>query len=140
LRVIAQSVLRRRKRSDIHDCGRQGEAMIEVTERDFDKEVLECELPVFACFTARWCHTCYPTCLFADELVKEYEGSVKFVRVDTEASPDTSARYRITVVPTILLFKDSQPVEKLLGFQERGSLKRLLGDVLAKEPGAEIKS
>jgi len=114
--------------------------MIEVAERDFDKEVLECELPVFACFTARWCHTCYPTCLFADELVKEYEGSVKFVRVDTEASPDTSARYRIRVVPTILLFKDSQPVEKLLGFQERGSLKRLLGDVIAKESGPELKS
>jgi thioredoxin 1 len=114
--------------------------MIEVTERDFDKEVLECELPVFACFTARWCHTCYPTCLFADELVKEYEGSVKFVRVDTEGSPEASARYRITVVPTILLFKDSQPVEKLLGFQDRNSLERLLGNVIAKESGTELKS
>jgi thioredoxin 1 len=114
--------------------------MIEVTERDFNKEVLECELPVFACFTARWCHTCYPTCLFADELLKEYEGSVKFVRVDIEGSPDTSARYHIMVVPTILLFKDSQPVEKLLGFQDHKSLKRLLGDIIAKEPGAEFKS
>jgi thioredoxin 1 len=111
--------------------------MIAITERDFDKEVLECELPVFACFTARWCHTCYPTCLFADELVKEYEGSVKFVRVDTEGSPGVSARYRIMVVPTILLFKDSQPVEKLLGFQDQSSLKRLLGDAVAKEPDAE---
>jgi thioredoxin 1 len=126
-------VRRRRKFSNIHDCRKEGGAMIEVTERDFDKEVLECELPVFACFTARWCHTCYPTCLFADELVKEYEGNVKFVRVDTEGSPDTSARYRIKVVPTILLFKNSQPVEKLLGFQNGESLKRLLGDVTAKE-------
>jgi thioredoxin 1 len=103
--------------------------MIDITDRNFEKEVLECELPVFACFTARWCHTCYPTCLFADELVKEYEGSVKFVRVDTEGNPDTSARYSIKVVPTILLFKDSQPVEKLLGFQNRESLKRLLGEL-----------
>jgi len=111
--------------------------MMDITERDFDREVLKCKLPVFACFTARWCHTCYPTCLFADELVKEYEGSVKFVRVDTEGSPEVSARYRVTVVPTILLFKDSQPVEKLLGFQDHKSLKRLLGDVIAKEPGAD---
>jgi len=140
LRVIVRSVKKRRKRSDLHDRGREGEAMIEVTERDFDKEVLECELPVFACFTARWCHTCYPTCLFADELVKEYEGSVKFVRVDTEASPEASARYRVTVVPTILLFKDSEPVEKLLGFQDRNSLKRLLGDVIARESGTKLKS
>jgi thioredoxin-like negative regulator of GroEL len=49
--------------------------MIEVTDRNFDKEVPECELPVFACFTAQWCHTCYPTRLFVDELVKEYEGN-----------------------------------------------------------------
>jgi thioredoxin 1 len=114
--------------------------MIEVSERDFDKEVLECELPVFACFTARWCHTCYPTCLFANELVREYEGSVKFVKVDIEGSPDTSARYHIMVVPTILLFKDSQPVKKLLGFQDSNSLKRLLGNAIAKEVGPELKS
>jgi thioredoxin 1 len=114
--------------------------MIEVAERDFDKEVLECKLPVFACFTARWCHTCYPTCLFADELVKEYEGSVKFVRVDTERSPEASARYRITVMPTILVFKDSQPLDKLIGFQDRNSLKRLLRDITAKELGTELKS
>lgn len=114
--------------------------MIEVTEQDFDREVLECELPVFACFTARWCHSCYPTCLFTDELVKEYEGSVKFVKIDTEGNPQASARYRIKVVPTILLFKDAEPVKKLLGFQERGSLKRLLGDAIAKEPGPELKS
>jgi thioredoxin 1 len=133
-------VRRRKKRSDLRDRLKEDGAMIEVTERDFDKEVLECELPVFACFTARWCHTCYPTCLFADELVKEYEGSVKFVRVDIEGSPETSARYRITVVPTILLFKDSQPVEKLLGFQNHKSLKQLLGDAIAKKLDTELKS
>jgi len=114
--------------------------MIEVTERDFDKEVLECELPVFACFTTKWCHSCYPTCLFANELVEEYDGSVKFVRLDMEKSPEISERYHIITVPTILLFKGSQPVEKLLGFQERGSLKRLLGDVIAKETGPKLKS
>jgi len=114
--------------------------MIDVAERNFDKEVLECELPVFACFTARWCHSCYPTCLLADELVKEYEGSVKFVRVDIEGSPKASAQYHITVVPTILLFKNSQPVEKLLGFQDIKSLKRLMGDITAKKSGTELKN
>ncbi len=114
--------------------------MREITDRDFDREVLKCKLPVFTCFTARWCHSCYPTCLFADELVKEYDGSVKFVRLDMEKSPEISERYHVITVPTILLFKDSQPVKKLLGFQERKSLKRLLGDTIAKEPGPELKS
>jgi thioredoxin 1 len=111
----------------------EGGVMIEVTERDFDKEVLDCKLPVFACFTTRWCHSCYPTCLFANELVKEYAGNVKFVRLDMEKSPDISERYHIITVPTILLFRDSQPVKKLLGFQDHNSLKRLLGDVTPKK-------
>jgi thioredoxin 1 len=119
---------------------RRGGAMIEVAERDFDKEVLECELPVFACFTTKWCHSCYPTCLFADQLVREYDGRARFVRLDTEGDPKIAERYRITVVPTILLFKDSQPVEKLLGFQDHMSLKRLMGDVIAKEPKLEFES
>jgi thioredoxin 1 len=115
-------------------------AMRDVADPDFDKEVLECELPVFTCFTTRWCHTCYPTCLFADELVKEYEGSVNFVRVDIEESPEASARYRVIAVPTILLFKDSQPVKKLLGFQDRKSLKRLLESVPVKESAHKWKT
>jgi len=106
--------------------------MKEIADRDFDKEVLECQLPVFACFTTEWCHSCYPTCLFADQLVKEYDGSVKFVRLDTEKSPEIAERYHVIAVPTILIFKDSQPVKKLLGFQDRRSLRALLNSVTSE--------
>jgi len=58
--------------------------MIDITNRDFNKEVLESKLPVVACFTTRWCHDCFPTCLVADELVNRYEGKIKFVRIDRE--------------------------------------------------------
>jgi thioredoxin 1 len=103
--------------------------MIEVTERDFDQEVLECELPVFTCFTTRWCHTCYPTCLFADQLGTKYEGRVKFVRLDTEKSSQIAERYNVIAVPTILLFHGSQLVKRLLGFQELRSLTAVLDGV-----------
>ena len=106
--------------------------MIEINDREFDKEVLECELPVFTCFTARWCHSCYPTCLFADELTKEYDNRVKFVRVDTEKSAGIADRYHIIAVPTVLLFQNAQPVKRLLGFQERRSLRLLLDSVVGK--------
>jgi len=102
----------------------------EITGRDFDKEVLECEFPVFACFTTHWCASCYPTCLFAEELVKEYDGRVKFIRLDTEKSPQIATRYRVTAVPTILLFQESQEVKRLLGFQDKWSLRRLLNSVI----------
>jgi thioredoxin 1 len=100
--------------------------MMDITGRDFDKEVLDCKLPVFTCFTARWCHSCFPTCFFADELVKEYEGRVKFVKVDIEENSEIAEQYHIIPIPTILLFQDSKLVKKLIGFQELSSLKALL--------------
>jgi thioredoxin 1 len=112
--------------------------MIEITERDFDKEVLECELPVFACFTTQWCHNCYPTCLSAAQLVKEYDGHVKFVRLDTEKSPSIAKKYHVTAVPTILIFQNAQEVKRLLGFQDKWSLRHLLNGV-TDENGSLIR-
>ncbi len=115
--------------------------MIEVNERDFDKEVLECKLPVFACFTTRWCHSCYPTCLLGDDLANEYEGRVKFVKVDVEKIPHVLAGYRIIAVPTIMIFKDSQSVKTLLGFQDKWSLRPLLNSVISESdrlPGRKL--
>jgi thioredoxin-like negative regulator of GroEL len=111
--------------------------MKEIAGQDFDKEVLDCKLPVFACFTARWCHTCYPTCLFADQLVETYGGRVKFVRVDIEKSSGIAERYHIIPIPTILLLQDSQPVKKLVGFQDLSSLKAMLNSVIGENEATE---
>ena len=103
--------------------------MTKIAIRDFDKEVLECKLPVFACFTTEWCQSCYATCLVADQLDKEYDGRVKFVRLDKEKNLEIFERYRVNAVPTILIFKDAQPVKKALGFQYRDSLRKLLNSM-----------
>ena len=105
--------------------------MTRITAGDFDREVMDCELPVFACFVTRWCHSCYPTCLVTGELAGNYDGRVKFVKLDIEESPEIAQRYNIIAVPTILLFQDSQPVKKLVGFQELKSLRALLNGVTA---------
>ena len=105
----------------------------EINDQNFDKEVLKCELPVLVCFTTKWCHSCYPTCLVAAELSEESNRKIKFVRVDIEESPETAERYHVIPVPTILLFRDSQPMKKLLGFQDRFSLRDALDSVIAKE-------
>ena len=97
-----------------------------IMNRDFDKAVLQCKLPVFVCFVTQWCHSCYPTCLLADKLAEEYDGRAKLVKVDIEKSPEVAASYRIIAVPTILLFRDSQVVKKLIGFQDRITLRGLL--------------
>ena len=114
--------------------------MMEIIDRDFNSEVLECELPVFTCLTTKWCHSCYPTCLFAEELAKDYDGRVKFVKVDIEESTEIAERYHVIAVPTILLFQDSQLVKKLVGFQERSSLRALLNSARAENEQQRGKS
>jgi thioredoxin 1 len=108
-------------------------AVKEITDKDFEKEVLKCKLPVFTCFTTEWCRSCYPTCLLAGELAERYGDRVNFVRVDIDKSPEVSAKYRVIALPTILVFRNSQPLKKLVGFQDRRSLKRLLDSVISEE-------
>jgi thioredoxin 1 len=108
--------------------------MIEISERDFEKEVLECELPVFVCFTTRWCGHCFPTCLTADELESRYDGRIKFVRIDKEKAPEISDKYHIIAVPSTIIFQDSRMIKKLLGYQDKLALKDLLDSLLAGLP------
>jgi len=109
----------------------------EITGQDFGEEVLKPELPVFACFVAQWCHSCFPTCLLADELAEKYQGKVKFVKMDAEKSPEIRAEYHIIVLPSIILFQGSQPVKKLLGYQEKTSLRNLLDALLAERGNSQ---
>jgi len=108
-----------------------GKMLTEVTEQNFDEEVLNSKLPVFACFTTSWCRACFPTCLVADELINRYEGRIKFVRIDKEKAPEISDEYHITVVPSIILFQDSQMIKKLLGYHEKVAIRDLLDALLA---------
>ena len=109
--------------------------VIEVTDEDFVREVLKSDLPVFTCFTASWCGSCFPTCLVADGLAAEYSKRIKFVRVDVGKYSELATKYRITALPTIALFQNSQPVKKVIGFHEKGSLRRLLNTILKESEG-----
>jgi len=107
-----------------------GKMLTEVTEQNFDEEVLNSKLPVFACFTTSWCRSCFPTCFVADGLANRYEGQIKFVRIDKEKVPEIADEYYITVVPSVILFQDSQMIKKLLGYQEERALMNLLDALL----------
>ena len=113
--------------------------LIEVTEQNFDEEVLNSDLPVFACFTTSWCGNCFPTCFVADKLANRYEGRIKFVRIDKEKAPEISDEYHITVVPSIILFQDSQMIKKLLGYQKESSLRDVLDALSAGEDATVVR-
>lgn len=103
----------------------------EIEGHDFDEEVLNSDIPVFACFTNPPCGSCFALCLVMEDLAKQYEGRVKFVRIDVEKESELAAKYNIIPLPAVLIFRDSEPVKKVLGFQYKGSLRDLLDSVLA---------
>ena len=103
----------------------------EITEQNFNDEVLKSDLLVFSCFTAHWCHSCYPTCFIANELAEKYRGKMKFVKVDTEKCPEISARYNVRALPSIIIFQNSQVEKVLPGYQEKTSLRDLLDALVA---------
>jgi thioredoxin 1 len=113
--------------------------MTEITEANFEKEVLESELPVFACFTKSLCQTCFWICLLADEMERQYEGSVKFVKMDIGKNNRIAEKYHIIAVPAILAFKGSQLAKKLLGFQRRRSLGILINSLIEEVTGSPAK-
>ena len=103
----------------------------EIMGQDFDVEVLQSDVPVFACFTNSQCGSCFALCLVVQELAKEYDGRMKFIKIDVEKEPEVATKYHVLPLPTVLLFRDSEPVKKLLGFHYKRSLRHLLDSVIA---------
>ena len=102
----------------------------EVADHNFEAEILQSDLMVFACFTASWCGSCFPACMSANSLAREYDQRIKFVRCDIERCAKMAERYEVGVFPTVILFQNSMMVKKLVGFKEKHHLRRLLESYL----------
>jgi thioredoxin 1 len=89
---------------------------VHVTDNSFDAEVLKCDIPVLADFWAEWCAPCKVIDKYLDEIVKTYPVDLlKIVKVDIEANPLVTSNYSVLNLPTLILFKNGQPVERLVG-------------------------
>ncbi len=93
-----------------------------VTEETFDKEVLSASLPVLVDFSAVWCGPCKMLDPIVHQLAEEWKGKIKVVKVDADQNPEIVARYGIMGIPTLLLFKDGEIKERLVGYMPRDKL------------------
>ncbi|MEO0514332.1 MAG: thioredoxin [Planctomycetota bacterium] len=91
------------------------ETVIELTDANFEAEVVNSEHPVLVDFWAEWCMPCRMLAPVIDELSQEYEGKVKVGKVDTDANRETSVKYGISAIPTIILFKGGEIHKKFVG-------------------------
>lgn len=103
---------------------------IAVNDNNFESVVLKAKLPVLVDFWAAWCSPCRMVAPLVDELANEYEGKVVFVKLDVDGNPKTASKYGIMSIPTLLIFKDGNPVSHIVGFRPKSELKKSLDAAL----------
>ena len=94
-------------------------AVLEVSEQNWDAEVLQSEVPVLVDFWAPWCGPCRALAPTVDAISQELAGQVKVVKLNTDEAGAVAGRYGIMSIPVLMLFKEGRPVEQLLGAQPK---------------------
>lgn len=95
-------------------------AIVKVTDADFDSKV-ESGVQLVD-FWATWCGPCKMIAPVLEELAADYEGKADILKLDVDENPSTAAKYEVMSIPTLIVFKDGQPVDKVVGFQTKRKL------------------
>ena len=103
---------------------------IQITDANFEQEVLKSALPVLVDFWAPWCGPCRMLGPVIEELAGEYAGRVKICKLNTDEAQDTAGKYQISAIPTILLFKGGKMVQQLVGLQPKEEIKKHLDSLI----------
>jgi len=86
-----------------------------VTEKDFQSEVLQSDIPVMVDFWAEWCFPCKTIAPLVDEISREYNGKLKVVKVDVDSNNRIAADYMIMSIPSLLIFREGKVVDTIRG-------------------------
>ena len=107
--------------------------IFEVTAQDFQSEVIESTLPVFIEFTAEWCPPCKMLVPIINEIAIKYEGKMRVGMLDADVNPNIVQQYGVMGLPTMMLFIDGVPVERIVGFMPRERIESKILPHLTRE-------
>jgi thioredoxin 1 len=105
--------------------------ILEVTDGNFDQAVLKSDQPVMVDFWAIWCGPCKALAPIVDEVAAAYNGKVKVGKMDVDKNPSTPQRYGVRGIPTLLIFKNGQVQEQIVGYVAREVIEKALNKQLS---------
>jgi thioredoxin 1 len=103
--------------------------IVTLTQENFSQNVLQSQTPVLVDFWAEWCGPCKMIAPLLDELADEYDGKIKIGKINVDEQQTLAAQYGIRAIPTLLLFKQGQIAEQMVGAKSKRDLKASLDRV-----------
>jgi thioredoxin 1 len=102
-----------------------------LTDATFDEEIAGSSEPVLVDFWAEWCGPCKMIAPILDEIADEQAGKLKIAKLNVDDNPDIARRFDVMSIPTLIVFKDGQPVQRMVGAKGKGQLLEELSEHLA---------
>ena len=104
--------------------------LLEVTDENFEAEIVKSDIPVMVDFWAEWCGPCKMVGPVVEELSKEYAGKIKIGKMDVDKNRETPAKFGIRSIPTLMLFKNGELAQTIIGAQPKSYIEEELKKVL----------
>ena len=101
-------------------------AEVNVSLDTFEEEVIGCDIPVIVDFWATWCGPCKMIAPIVKEIADEYDGKILVGKVNVDEEPDLTMQYNVSSIPTLMVFKNGQLVNKAVGYREKDEILKML--------------
>lgn len=101
--------------------------MIILNEANFEVEALKSEQPVLVDFFATWCPPCRKLAPIVEEIAEDYAGRVKVAKLNIDEARSVAIKYGVSSIPTLILFKNGEPIDRIVGYVPKQDVEKLLG-------------